>query len=174
MWINCWMGGHCVLVFDDVLSGGNLPAFRKNLLLPSYRRDGDTTFGNVGSSVPDYTASYRRVGRGVWAGLRRSGGGLSSWRQWTKGREFMEFLSSCWLPAGQGKGSMPAALLPQDVYAKKRVILPRSAFWAANVSQYSRLVILDDVTNKTSVTVRLTCLCCCQYCFHWYSWGRPA
>jgi len=94
------------------------------------------------------------VGRGVWTGLRWSGGGLSSWRQWTNGREFLESLSSCWLPAGQGRGSPPAALLQQDVYGtvviicatwyntKKRVILPRSAFYAANASQYSRLVCI--------------------------------
>jgi hypothetical protein len=46
--------------FDAVLSGGNLPALQKNPLLPSYRRGGDTTFRNVGNSVPGYTASYRQ------------------------------------------------------------------------------------------------------------------
>lgn len=66
------------------------------------------------------------VGRGVWAGLRWlrkwSGGGLTSWRQGIKGRKFLEFLSSCWLPAGQGRGSMPAALLQQDVYGTVVII----------------------------------------------------
>jgi len=35
--------------------------------------------------------------------------------------------------------------------------------------------VLDDVTNKTSVTfvtLRVTCVCRSQYCFHCYSWGR--
>ena len=80
------MGGHSVLGFDAVLSGGNLPAFQKNPLLPSYRRGGDTTLlRNVG--VPYQTTRHHidsvshSVGRGVWAGLRWSGGGLSSWHR---------------------------------------------------------------------------------------------
>jgi hypothetical protein len=39
------MGGYCVLVFDAVLSGRNLPAFRKKVLLPLYRRDGEGQSG---------------------------------------------------------------------------------------------------------------------------------
>lgn len=36
--------------------------------------------------------------------------------------EFLEFLSSCWLPAGQGRGSTAAALLQYDVYSTVLII----------------------------------------------------
>jgi hypothetical protein len=69
------MGGHIVLGFDAVLSGGNLPVFQKNALLPSYRRGEDTTLlRNVGVL---YQTTWRHIDsvshsvrRGVWAGLR--------------------------------------------------------------------------------------------------------
>lgn len=73
---------------DAMLPGRGFPAVRKNPLLPSYRRDGETPRFSETSEVLYRTTrryqrrqSFRSLGKGVWVGLgwlRMGSGGSRS------------------------------------------------------------------------------------------------